>query len=87
MTSPTVSPKPSKLPEKSKGMDFYEALKSMVNGNKVTREEWNDVHTYLCLSDGRLKIYKSDTQKLYDLIVQDGDILGMDWFIVAEVVN
>ena len=84
MTSPTVSPKPTK---KQKGMDFYEALKSVMNGEFITREEWNDRDTYLCLSEGRLRIYKSDTQKLYDLIVQDGDILGTDWLIVAKVVE
>lgn len=62
-------------------MSFYEALKNIIIGNKVTKLEWNDKEYYGILDETHLKLHKPDG-KLYDWILTDGDILGLDYIII-----
>ena len=72
----TLSTKP-----KTKEMNFYDALKEIMEGRKVTKLEWNDPKFYGVLDDTRLKLHKPD-DLLYSWILTDGDIGGEDYIIV-----
>ena len=77
-----TSPSKKKVIEsKSMEMNFYDALKEVANGRKITKLEWNDSNYYLILSGGKLKIHNLDGL-LHDLIITDGDMSGEDWVII-----
>jgi hypothetical protein len=62
-------------------MDFYDALKEVMKGNKVTKLEWNN-SDYVFLNGGKLRIMLNSV--LFDLILTDGDMSGTDWIIKNE---
>ena len=72
------SPLPSK--EANDTMTFPEAMKQIIQGEKVTKLEWNDPETYLILTT-HLYLHKSAGTE-HPLIVSDGDMLGEDWIVV-----
>jgi len=55
-------------------------MKYVIEGKKVTKLEWNDPEIVVYL-DGRLRL--KDKDGIHDLIVSDGDMLGLDW-VIAE---
>ena len=63
-------------------MEFSEALKQVVDGELVTKLEWNDPETYLLLQADILHIRKSDGS-VHVLKVSAGDIAGDDYVIVT----
>ena len=70
----TLTPKPNKTVT----MDFYEALKKVIEGKKIARESWNN-GDYGLLKDGFISIYtKGD---FHTWSISDGDCEGRDWFI------
>ena len=70
----TLTPKPNKPVT----MDFYEALKKVIEGKKIARESWNN-GDYCLMKDGFLSIYtKGD---FHTWSVNDGDMEGKDWTI------
>lgn len=71
-TAKTTSPIPALL-------DFPDAMRAVMNGREVTKQEWGDRNIYVFLS-GRLKINKPEG--VFDLIFSDGDVLGKDWIIL-----
>ena len=73
----------SQSPALNKQLNFYDALKSVMGGKKVTKSEWNNKEVYGVLDEARLKLHKSDG-KLYDWILSDGDILGSDYIILTD---
>jgi hypothetical protein len=78
------SPLPQKItvkPTELKLLDFYDALRAMVDGKMATREEWDNKTIYGVLNESRLRLHKEDG-KLYEWIINDGDILGTDWIIL-----
>lgn len=66
-----------------KEMDFPNALREVIDGRKVTRLGWGNKDVYVFLRDGFLSIRKADGT-FSRLLVSDGDLLGLDWVIVAE---
>jgi hypothetical protein len=66
---------------KEREMDFYEALKEIVDSKKVTKLEWGDKEFYGLLEDTKLKLHKPDG-KTYDWILTDGDLLGTDYITI-----
>ena len=76
MASPIIKP------QKAEHLDFYEAIKKMVDGHKLTKIEWEDMTTYGYLRNGVLTLHKGDTD--YQWIVSDGDINGTDWIVLEE---
>jgi len=72
---------PTPKVSKKKEMDFPDALREVIKGNKVTKLEWENTNFYLILQEGYLRIHKDD-DKFYNLIVTDGDLLGKDWILV-----
>jgi hypothetical protein len=65
------------------GFDFYEAIKQMMIGRRVTRMEWDDEGYFGEFRDGKLMIHKPEEngskEGYHDWIISDGDIMGVDW--------
>ena len=73
------SPKPVK--EAPKELNFYDALKAIMEGKSVTKKEWGNKEFYGLLVNGRLSLHKPDG-KDYDWVLTDGDIYGEDFILV-----
>lgn len=70
-----------KSPTMVKEMNFYDALKMVEAGSKVTKKEWNNPDIFIFLSDEKLSI-KTEDKKVHPLIVSSGDMMGEDWEMV-----
>jgi hypothetical protein len=69
--TPVLTPKPV-----VKAMTFYDALKKLASGSKITRESWKN-NDYCLMKDGFLSIFREGT--FYTWSVNDGDVEGVDW--------
>jgi len=74
-TSPL--PKPGKT---VKTLDFFEALRAVMNGERITRLEWENEANYGWLDGGRLRIMLDDGK--HEWLITDGDMLAMDWYVI-----
>lgn len=63
-------------------MNFFDALRAVVQGFRITKLEWKDDRVVVFLN-GTLKIKKPDG--VHDLIISDGDMFGEDWVIVRSM--
>ena len=81
MSEATQSPLPKKQEQKRITMNFPEAMKMIILGKKIYKEEWEDKEFYGILEDARLKLHKPDG-KLYDWIISDGDLMATDWIVI-----
>lgn len=75
------SPTPVKITDVKVGpvsFDFYEALRRIVDGKKVTKLEWKDNNFYGVMENQIVKIHKSDG-KNYSWILSNGDVAGEDY--------
>ena len=61
-------------------MMFGKAMDAVVNGAKVSRQEWNAPDIYVFLKDEVLSIHNSTGD--HALIVSVGDIVNVDWVVV-----
>jgi len=68
-----VSPKTEKL------VDFYEALKAVSLGKRVTKLEWENPNIYILMNKEHLQIMLED---YHDLIVSSADMDGEDWEVL-----
>jgi len=73
------SPVPVK---KIETLNFYDALREVTIGKKITRVSWENNETYLFLAGEFLMIHIGE--KDHQLIVSRGDIEGIDWFVLPE---
>ena len=78
-TSPKISKTEIVRPQEM--LDFPLAIAEVIAGRKISRQEWQNKEYYGVLSDGRLKLHKSDGQ-FYDWIVTDGDLQSEDWVVI-----
>jgi hypothetical protein len=81
---PTQSPTPGSVAPAvvvEETVDFFTALKEVVKGKKMTKVEWKDREYYGFFKDTLLKLHKPDG-KMYDWILNDGDVGGEDWIIL-----
>jgi hypothetical protein len=74
--------KPVKKEEK-KPMSFYEALKYVVGGRKITRLEWKDNQTYGFLKNSELCIKNSKNPIHNRWVISEGDLMGEDWVVLG----
>lgn len=79
--SPSQSPTAKKKLEPAKVYNFYDALKIVMGGSRISKLEWNNTDEYGVLGDGHLRLHKPDG-KQYNWILSDGDILGEDYIVV-----
>lgn len=84
--SPTPTKKAKSQPEEVRTMDFYQALRQVVEtGTYVTKLEWNNPEIYMAMNGGNLCIFKED--KIYHpLLLRDVDITGTDWVFPGDAV-
>jgi len=75
------SPKPGEVGQFL--MDFPNAIKEVINGKKITRRDWKNPNVYGFLNGGFLTLHKDDG-KNYQWLINDGDLLGDDWFTLIE---
>ena len=61
-------------------LSFYEALKELSIGHRITKLEWGNEAIYLELIDGTLQIHMDDNKYHY-WVISEGDMLGMDYII------
>jgi hypothetical protein len=88
-TSPTTKlpgPKAAKA-HKKEFLSFADALKHVLDGKRIAKQEWveNGVDgTYGCLQDGKLCLHKhgEPSEEYHHWILNDGDMLGTDWFVL-----
>ena len=64
-------------------MSFYDALKEVMGGQRITRLEWGNASIFGLLFNGHLSLHKDDG-KYYSWIVNDGDMLAEDWITLAN---
>lgn len=64
-------------------MDFYEAIKEIMSGHKITRLEWGNSQYYCLFRQTKLQLRKDDG-KYYDWIINEGDLLADDWIVVRD---
>ena len=82
------SPLPKKVKKpKENTMDFYEALKAVVSGQRIQRLEWEDKKYYGIMDKNELCLHKPGDKKKPDgknhpWIISDGDLGGDDWIVI-----
>lgn len=74
-----LSPLPQ-IRKQVKELDFYEALKEVMNGGRITRIEWGDSQIYGVLEGEYLKIFIDG--ELKNWILSEGDINATDWIVI-----
>jgi len=58
-------------------LTFPDAMQSVIDGKRITKQEWDNPGHYAELRNGLLMIYL-DTG-WHKWIVSDGDMMGTDW--------
>ncbi len=61
-------------------MNFPQAMQAIIDGNYITKLEWNDSTIVCGLVNGRLSLRKADGI-WYGWTINDGDMLGTDWVV------
>lgn len=68
-------------------MSFIDAMKKIIEGDKVTRISWGN-NDYCLMKDGWLKIFiksEKDTEaQFHNWSINDGDIEGEDWIVLKD---
>lgn len=77
------SPVPKKRVVKiiAKTMDFYEAIKKVVDGERIQRLEWEDKGFWGFLDEEILKLHKP-TGTNQEWTISLGDLVGDDWIVL-----
>lgn len=74
----------SPVPEKKIVMlSFFDALREILGGERVTRVQWDNKDTYVFMLNDFLKIHLGD--KIHDLLTSRGDMEGVDWYVLPKV--
>lgn len=60
-------------------LDFPEAMRQVIAGKRVTKEEWHDEKQYVELAQGFLIIHTDEDHKW---MINDGDLLGTDYYVL-----
>lgn len=76
-------PTPSQRKKAPEEIDFYEAIKQILDGQKVTRLEWNNPTICFLLHNSTLS-HVLESGKIDTLIVRDADMIGTDYVVVKE---
>lgn len=75
MPSPKVEPT----------MNFFTALKAVLNGKIITKLEWDNTEIYGLLRNAQLQLHKPDGFHVW--IISEGDMLGEDWVIINNPID
>ncbi len=63
-------------------MDFYQALRKLGDGYRITSRSWGDPAVYGLLDGGNVRIMMS-YGKIYDWIITEADLALDDWEVVG----
>ena len=63
---------------------FFQALRSTLYGERITKQEWGDGEYWGQVLDGQLVLHKPDGV-YYPWIISEADMRGMDWMIMEHV--
>ena len=74
------SPIPNKKPLE---LSFPDAMREVINGRRITRLEWETNDVFGKLEGGFLSIFIRG--KYEQWIVNDGDLLAIDWVVLPEL--
>ena len=88
--TPKTSPLPKKVTNNGKKvapmiiMSFFDALRLIPDGKRITKLEWSDKRTYGLLKDGLLQVHKAGEaeETTHPWIINDGDLIGTDFIVV-----
>jgi len=61
-------------------LDFFDALKEVTAGRRITRLDWGDNNSYGYLKDSLLLIHLRG--KDHQWMISEGDLIGEDWVII-----
>ena len=81
-TTPQSNGQAIQSPRVAVGMDFSQAIRRVIDGKKITRPEWGA--WYGSIHEERLKLFRPEDGKFVDWIVSQGDLIALDWRVVAE---
>jgi len=73
-TSPT--PNPVEIEQK---LPFDKVIRALLNGKKITKEEWDNREIYGFIETGYLKLRRDG--KTHDWILSQGDLEGEDYVV------
>ncbi len=73
------TPKINKVEEKE--LNFYDAIREVMQGKYITRKEWNN-SDFCLLKDGLLTIWTKG--EFHNWLINDGDINGTDWIVTLS---
>ena len=72
---------PSAIPNHTvQTLTFPDAMQSVIDGYRITKQEWGNSGHYVELRNGLLMIYLDDGWHKW--IINDGDMMGTDWIIL-----
>ena len=77
----TLTPMP-KTQSKPMTMSFFDALKKIQEGKRITRISWAN-KDYCLMKDGWLTIFTKDA--FHTWIINDGDMDGQDFVLITEL--
>ena len=60
--------------------DFPNAIKQLILGKKISKEEWKSTKIYGFMKDGRLMLQEEN--KIGYWSITDGDLMGKDWYVL-----
>lgn len=61
---------------------FPEAIKAVIDGKKITKQEWDDPEYYGLLNGEFLMLHKP-YGTFHQWIVSYGDLTGDDWYVIT----
>lgn len=80
---PTASPLPvgEVVSAESVKIDFFEAMKCIAEGKRVTKQEWDNENIYCVMHNGLIMIHKETGY--HGWLISDGDMSGNDWYVLG----
>lgn len=77
-----MSPSINTIQPEIKSLDFYQALKEIMNGKRITKEEWENTGEYGILLNEYLCIHRED--KDHRWVLSLADIEGLDYQVLED---
>jgi hypothetical protein len=65
-------------------MSFAEAINELLDGQRITKLEWNNQEIYGVLVEGQLRLHKSDG-KFYAWTISEADLAGKDYAVLMLI--
>ena len=81
MQSPMQSPIKKQAEKQADVMDFFEALKNVLRGEKIYKLEWKNQKFFGCLEGDLLVLHRPDGS-IHPWTISRGDMGGNDWIVL-----